>query len=315
MPRSMGTFSRNLTLNGVVCDECNQYFGNSIDFMLARGSAAALLRLTHGVKPAEKAREIRRDRIRVTLGEGYGELTGLILELLPEGGELVAKPVAQVGLRRSIDEPFTFISEEELTRGDELPVGPYPERCVMLHYDSPATQERLVALLQTRGVTLLPESQPGALPEIQPGGRLPVQVSARFDRLVHRCAAKISLNYLAHCHGRDLVLESDFDPIRRFIRWDESALHPLVALDDQPILADDHPRARQTNGHLVTVDWALDRRSIVGQVSLFNHARYRVSLARNYSGLWRPICRGHHFNIVSGRVDPLFAPTLVYTLR
>jgi len=47
----------------------------------------------------------------------------------------------------------------------------------------------------------------------------------------------------------------------------------------------------------VTVDWAADGTSIFGQVSLFNRARYRVSLARGYSGLWHTIRSGHLFDI------------------
>jgi hypothetical protein len=84
-----------------------------------------------------------------------------------------------------------------------------------------------------------------------------------------------------------------------------------VEIDSEPILKYDTRTRRQTNGHLVTVDWAIDGTSIFGQVSLFNRARYSVSLARNYRGLWRQIRSGHLFDIQRRRVRRLLGTNLI----
>ena len=140
---------------------------------------------------------------------------------------------------------------------------------------------------------------------------LSVKVEGRVDASILRCVAKIAFNYLAGIAGRDLLLEPAFCPTRRFIRYEEHPGYPVVVVDEQPTLIGDLPRKRQTIGHLVTVDWTIDQRSICSQVSLFNHARYRIILVRDYPGVWRPIQSGHHFNIQKRVVEPLHASSLV----
>jgi hypothetical protein len=99
---------------------------------------------------------------------------------------------------------------------------------------------------------------------------------------------------------------ADFDVIRRFIRYSEHPGYPLVVEESRPILYDDRPSERQTNGHLVTVSWAESLGDLVGEVSLFNSITYRVSLCRHFSGrVWRPIRSGHHYNLQPMRVEPL----------
>lgn len=307
----MGRFENNLTLNpqeATVCNDCNDHFGRTIDLMLARGSREAVRRVDHGVQSVEKTRHLRRDRVRFSLSAD-DDWDGVLVELAPEEGALSILPLPQVGFRRSRDERFTFVSEETLKRDEgAVPPGPYPEGGLFLVADSDATEARLIAELERRGIAFRKERQVQS--SVQPGEMAPVEVRARVDNLVLRCVAKIAFNYLAYFEGRDFVLHDSFDPIRRFIRYGEPAAYPLVVVDGQPILSDDYQHLRQTNGHLVTVNWAADGRSIVGQVSLFNEARYRVSLARNFSGLWRPLRRGHHFDLASRRVDALVGTSL-----
>ena len=65
----------------------------------------------------------------------------------------------------------------------------------------------------------------------------------------------------------------------------------MIAIGDEPV------EGMRRLGHIVTVNWAAERISIISQVSLFNWASYRVSLARNFSGERRNIRRGHFFNV------------------
>jgi len=122
--------------------------------------------------------------------------------------------------------------------------------------------------------------------------------------------AKIAFNYLAYWEGRDFLLHQSFDPSRSFIRYDEQAEYPLVSVDDNPILGDEPVEGRRRLGHIVTVNWAADRISIVSQISLFNWASYRVSLASNFSGEQRNIMRGHFFNVNSREILDLGARSI-----
>jgi hypothetical protein len=126
-----------------------------------------------------------------------------------------------------------------------------------------------------------------------------------FDAIILRCVAKISFNYMTYVTSADFAIGHDFHGIRAFIREGRRPGYPLVVHRARPILADDTPSVRQTNGHLVTTNWTRDSRHIVGQLSLFNGPTYSVSLARNFSGLWLPLRSGHHFNLETRQINKL----------
>ena len=65
MSRCFGTFRPdNLILREVVCDECNQYFGENIELILGRDSIEGILRYRHGIKPEKAPRSHKRLKFR-----------------------------------------------------------------------------------------------------------------------------------------------------------------------------------------------------------------------------------------------------------
>lgn len=308
IPRAFSTFEENLTLTDLVCADCNQYFGETIDFALARGSAEAVHRLDEGVKPPQSAENVRRDRVRLAWNCD-GDWNGVLLRLTADSTGLVVEPIPQVGFAREVGEGFTFVTEEVLADPERrLPPGLDPKKGLFLVANSDETQQRLEHALEARGITFQEHRQ--ASPPLQPGQDLPVEIRTTMDSLIFRCVAKIAFNYLAYTQSREFVLQDDFAVIRKFIRYGHEPGYAVVAVDSQPILRDDTVTKRETNGHLVTVNWAQDRISIVAQVSLFNHARYRVSLARGFRGVWREIRSGHHFDLERGAVNSLVGTAL-----
>jgi hypothetical protein len=291
-----GTFKQNLTLIDTVCAACNQYFGNTIDFALARGSAEAIHRLDEGVRPPQ-ARE--------------GDWNGVLLRLTADPTGLVVEPVPQVGFPRQAGDGFIFVPEEELTDPQRsLPCSRDAQQTgLLLIANADETQRRLVDALAVRGINFQ-ESDRRSVP-LQRGEDLLVEISTTMDSLVFRCVAKIAFNYLAYVQSREFVLQDNFSAIREFIRYGRDPPDPVIVVDSRPMLTDDSVTRRQTNGHLVTVNWAQDQMSIVAQFSLFNHARYRVSLAHGLSGVWRPIRSGHHFDIERRSVSPLVGTSLI----
>jgi hypothetical protein len=124
---------------------------------------------------------------------------------------------------------------------------------------------------------------------------------------------QIAFNYAAYVHGASFVLRRDFDDVRSYVRFGEypywgAAVKPF----QQPILYDDLPQLRQTNGHLIALNWNLGLKGLLVLVSLFNTITYHVVLCSKYSGLWSyDIQRGHHFDIESRTVTQLRSTVLV----
>lgn len=98
------------------------------------------------------------------------------------------------------------------------------------------------------------------------------------------------------------MLEADLDAARRFIRSGVKPQYPLIKIRQESILGDEPIEGKRRSGHLITVDWATDRRSIVAQVSLFNWLTYSVCLARDFSGERRVIRKGHFFDPYSRQI-------------
>jgi hypothetical protein len=115
--------------------------------------------------------------------------------------------------------------------------------------------------------------------------------------------AKIAFNFLAHLKGADFVLRPDFDPIRGYIRLDNAPRRAPVVVSKFPILHRDDAIYRQTNGHIIVLDWDKAQEGIVSLVSLFNHLTYHVVLCERYSGVWHPLNAGRHFDVENLRIS------------
>jgi hypothetical protein len=169
-----------------------------------------------------------------------------------------------------------------------------------LYAQSPEEYSDVLLRLKEAGVTF------NALGTFDPpsyllsGADIPVEVSFTVNMGIRRCIAKYAFNYLAFVCGELFVLRSDFNYIRNFIRFGSMPPYPAVVESFKPILQTDSPTRRQTNGHLLTLEWE-GTDLLVGQVSLFNYLTYRVTLARRFAGLWRQIRDGLHFNIENRR--------------
>jgi hypothetical protein len=132
---------------------------------------------------------------------------------------------------------------------------------------------------------------------IHVGQEVIVEIKTKVDDFIFRAVAKIAFNYLVKIAGIEFATKSDFDPIRNYIRYGEKPNYKPVYFNQKPILAYDSNRIRQTNGHLLTLDWSSNGQNLLGQVSLFNFATYKVILARSFSGIYIPIRSGHLFDI------------------
>lgn len=306
--QALGKFENNLTLNQIVCCDCNQFFGDNLDRVFARDSFEAYDRIKRGLKPAVAIADYPQERLTFSVALS-GEWNGIRLRLAAPDGREAVELVPQVGLRKKDGPSWVYVTEAELADPDRNLAPDIDEKGqIRIIADSAEGQERLTALLAQKGI---PFRQEGtfALPGTDIG-EITVYVNTKVDPIVKRCVAKMSFNYLARVAGRDFVLLPAFDAARAYVRYGQHPGYSIVDAGDTPILAEDTPTCRQTDGHLVTVGWKDGGQNLVGQLSLFNRVTYCVNLARNFSGLWRPIRSGHHFNLAKKTIAPLIGTSL-----
>jgi hypothetical protein len=304
IPEAFGKFKNNLVLNQGVCDGCNQFFANNLDLILGRGSVEAIRRLDFRIKPPDEADDILRNRISYTLSTG-DQFDGLKVELGSEQGELVILLLPQVGFQRINGNGYVYLTERELADVSKpLPKDIDTKSQVYLVYNTDEIEQRFEQLLRARNIKPQETTKVIDLP-IQRGQEVTVAVKAKLDDMIFRTISKIAFNYLVKIQGIDFAVKSNFDPIRRYIRYGEKTGYTIVDANRKPILEYDQVRYRQTNGHIITLSWSKDGRHLIGQVSLFNFVTYNVILARNYSGVLMPIRSGHLFSIETMEVQPL----------
>jgi hypothetical protein len=310
VPKAFGKFKNNPVLQWTVCKECNQFFGDNLEGLLARGSLNSILRLNYGIRTAGAVTEIGKykDRVRFCLST-KDEYDGLMLELLDYDtveNEFVVGRIPQVGFPRLDGSGYVYIAERDLDR-PEKPLPPGIDASgpnTKLIYDSEGTKQRILRILARRSIREPKITEEGL--RLKDEQIVIVVAKSTIDNVILRSIAKIAFNYLAWIAGTDFVARSDFNPIRSYIRYGIAPGYRIISVSQDAILANDGPTQRQTAGHLVTVGWSSDQRDIVGQVSLFNYVAYDITLSRNYSGLWRSdIRRGHHFNIDTREVEAL----------
>lgn len=322
--RAFGGFQGSLTLaprrNPAVCADCNQAFGETIDLAFTRDSYEAFRRLMAGDYSRAHIGRLLRGRVRFTLPESHA-LGPLHVEFdeAPDGSPALVL-VPQVRFR-SLGGRFICIPEAELERRDPRAIPDLDRNEVAVFSSSEAAEERLKGRLVDLGF-VPPEWK--AVTDLPRGGRAEVDLDIAWavDALVARAAAKIGFNYLAFAVGAEFCLRPDFDPIRRFVREGAGERRTFVEVSHEPILAHDHAQVRHTEGHLLTVGWGGGPSGrmaghLVAQVSLYNETTYRIHLCRQFSGIWRDVASGHHYDLEKKRVERLGRSRLVrpVTLR
>lgn len=301
IPQAFGRFMNNLTIPEGVCGDCNKYFGETLDFILGRGSPEAVLRFDYGIKPAYKANEIKKDRIDFKL-QTDDEFNGLrVVQGINQDGTLSVLCVPQIGFIRLDGKGRIYLTAEELQDASLSLSKIDKTKNVILVFNSDEVKEQLIDLLKNHGITSHETIEEDLL-TVQADKMADVVIQAVVDDNLLRAHAKIAFNYMAAILGVDFALRTNFDSIRRYIRFGTIPDYIPVKIRQQSIL---DPRSLITNGHLITLDWSPDGRDLRGDVSLFNFGSYRITLAHNYSGILQIIRSGHHFDITTRQVKLL----------
>lgn len=302
IPQSFGVFKNNFTLNDMVCDDCNKFFGDNLEIEFARDSMEGLMRYDHNIKNPSEFKTIG-NRSRRVYRLPDGELKGAYAypKYSEEAGRILLYPLPQIGFLKGTEREYFLL--------DKIPEKKYllqnfnfqhPQAVFYLGCD-PSVADKV---LESKGVTLkeFTECNPPFKSEIED---IECEVQGTIDQILMRTVAKIGFNYLAYWQGKEFVLHKDFDVIRQFILTGKKTDYPLIRIDQNSILGDEPVKGKRRSGHIVTTNWAGDGVSIIAQVSLMNWVKYTICLARNFTGGQKDIKIGHFFNFPGQSIVPL----------
>jgi len=309
IPQSFGLFTNNFTLINMVCDDCNQYFGDNLEIVMARDTLEGASRFEFDLKsPKEFKSPGKRSRMIIKIAEGECKGAYAYRAYSQEQDKIVIKPVPQIGFLKNMPSEYKYYLLDQIPEKDYLEKNEFdlknPRAIRVFGTDVDTARE----VLAQKGIKFEVKGEAG--PPEDPKEDWLCEVDALIDSTILRTVAKIAFNYLTYCEGTDFLLHQSFDSARRFIRYGKKTDYPLVRVDDNPILGDEPVEGRRRLGHIITVNWAADKMSIVSQVSIFNWATYAVSLARNFSGERINIRRGHFFNVKSREILDLESRSL-----
>ena len=309
LPRSFGLFINNLTLNNHVCDNCNKYFGDNLEIVLARDTFEGLSRFNFGVKKPKDYQSLgSRSKTKIKVDEGPFKGAYVFLEYSQKIGDLIIRPFQQIGLFHPMTAKYSFFLLDEI-----------PEKSELLKQGFDLTKhETIIAIgltVEEANEVLLKKdiSNPswGDISSLTPSdGKWDVVLTTKLDSILPRTIAKIAFNYFCYWTSPDLVLHVGFDEIRSYIRQGDQPSSPIVSISDRPILSDEPIIGKRRLGHIITINWSQKNQSIISKVSLFNQNTYLVVLSTTYFGRIENIPKGHFFNVSDNKIYPLMAKKL-----
>ena len=304
IPQAFGLFQNNLTLKGVVCNECNQYFGDNLEIALGRDTVEGISRYEHGIRGPEDFKSLgKRSRLQhKKIAEGILKGAFFYLGYSQELNQVTPKPLPQVGFQNKASLDYSYFLLEDIPNKDVLEnQGLDCDTNVRAFGDNFEVIEQVLA---RKGI--FPEFQKEIPLPDKKSEKLLVEYEASVDSIIRRSIAKIAFNYLAYWQGAEFALQEVFNPIRFYIRNGEREENKLfVMIRTESILKDEPSEEFRRLAHIITVNWAQNGVSIISQVSLLNFLSYTVQLARDYSGQIPNLRKGHFFNLGDHKIYEL----------
>jgi HNH endonuclease len=210
LPQSFGKFNNNLTLNGVVCDECNSYYGNELELYLGRDTLDGLNRFRLGFR-APKDYKSLGPKSSLAHRTVSGFYAGAHVRITGSSGDLLLQPLPQVGFAKQESGPYKWYLRESLPSKEELSTL-FAEGYRDVHFCEIKDPEAVLAELRERG------AQTSEMREVRQAGHLGVErfeSKALLGEKFSRCIAKLGFNYLASQYGAATARMPQFDVVRR----------------------------------------------------------------------------------------------------
>jgi len=282
----------------MVCDDCNQYFGDYIEICLGRDSLEGITRYRFGIAPGRKP---IHERLKFVVGKGVMRGVHVIPKLPEKNKDVEIQCISQVGFYNSVKNEYDYFKKEEIPEKDELERQGYKLKNKEIVFYGKI--EELAEILKSKGINVEIAEVNETIQNPEPS-RMPVLIKARIDRTIYRGLSKIVFNYLAYHKGVDFVLRDEFNEIRNFIRYNQGNGDDFFKPTTKPILYKERKFGKRMQpGHLIVLEW--ENFDLIGRLAIYNsivRLTYIVTLCKNYSGFWLPFTKGHYFDPISKTV-------------
>lgn len=294
IPQGFGMFQpRNLVLS-CVCDECNGYFGQTLDEKFASDSAEGFDRIKLGLKDARKYRsQGERSTSYVEFKEGLiAGRTGYFVKSqdAPDVLGMMSFPHITFTIEGSDREPLVF-APTDCPTSDELRTVHGVERGTMINIQSREVDD-FFELLESKGFNTATLER-GISPP--PVGRVYSETVTLIAEPEYRMATKIALNYIAAVIGHDTARHAAFDTARQYARYGSERAKVRVIPYQNPWFLGE-------KGHYISV-----RRNggeVIAQLSILMRTQYFVCLSTSAEGA-HFLSTAHRFDLEDRRIKEI----------
>jgi hypothetical protein len=314
MPKQMGHFKQNMTLELIVCKECNQYFSEGIENSFGRDSVYGILHrvITNHFDEKSFSNSIKQRRNKLFFNVDYPEYGSAIVNLgLDENALFRVSLADQFVLLNSTKGVSKHFPLNELPHRGVLESVGWPMHTPNISFLGPAIKpERMQSQISLIKTTLeaadirrnmkLAESM--RLPSIPP--QSPLYFSSVIDEDIVRVIAKIGLNYFTYVFGHTLALKEYFNEIRFYIWRGFKSGHNVVSMTKNNIFSSvEKLKNYDFNHHQITI---LQRgHAIIAIIKLFNRDIFEVTLTKDYPLICANLESSHKFSLSSRTIEKI----------
>ncbi len=314
MPSQLGSFSGNMTLQLMVCQECNQHFSKGIEKAFGRDSVYGVLYRVIANLFNEKGfnESIRQRRNKLFLNVDYPDYGLTIVNIyLDEHAFFKVRLADQFVLLNSTKGVSKHFPLNELPHRGVLESVGWPMHLPNISFLGPTVKpeqmQSKMNLIQTklqiadiRRNMKLGKSMD--LPSISP--QSPLYFSSIIDDDIVRVIAKIGFNYFTSVFGHTIALKEYFNEIRLYIWRGFKSGHNMVSMSKNNISsAIEKLKIHDFDHHQITV--LQQGHAIIAIIKLFNRDIFKVTLTRNYPLICTNFESSHRFCLSTQTIKKL----------
>jgi hypothetical protein len=285
IPQSFGTFGTETPTLNCVCDDCNNFFGRSIDQAFARDSWEGVTRYKQGISSSEQRAQKRLD-FRLGDEPEMGMFSGAKLAGVDSKTGKIQLPLTQFQiLNKKTDkyDVFEFSQIKDLKLPEDI-YGAVGTRKTKLFAPTDEEYDKLVEELKKIGIDSS-KNEKFRAPFIE-GKKddeqvsIPVEVVGTIDSTIKRAIVKILLNFTANYVGVDELLKPEWDKARNYVRNDTEPI--LGKLSTKPFWGEETDTMRFAGDSFnILVD--NEGVNVIGKLQAYNFYTYEFILVANYN--------------------------------
>lgn len=286
LPQSFGKFGSKTPTLGCVCDKCNDFFKKELDQVLARETLEGITRYKKGIF----SRETRLQKgMRFSLGEGKetGEFEGALIGGVDGKTGKLLPPISQFHvLNKKIGKWDKFTKEQikDLNLPEEI-YGKGGERQCKIFAPSSEEHDAIIEELKKSGIPYR-ERKRSQFPALEDKKysdkiKLPVEIDGVINDVRKRALVKILLNFAAYYLGRAEVLKSQWDKVRRFVRFGDKTVKGYPTNNPFWTGQETENLRFASDSYNIRIENRDD--DLVGVIQFYNLFTYEFILIENYS--------------------------------